>query len=169
MADIFISYSKGSAAQTQQLAKELQGKGFTVWYDTSLVPGDSFRVLPESSENCSRRSLRISRKRNRVSKPLQTTRKMFSQCLALHSLMAQSQGRDPRIESRRDVATDASAQLPLRMNSATCSIMHLRRVESLCSRRRLLRVDDDSFLFAPAVIRQEARSAATASPHPPQL
>src|SRR5260370_8317296 len=43
MADIFISYSKGSQAQTQQLANELRAKGFTVWYDTSLVPGDSFR------------------------------------------------------------------------------------------------------------------------------
>jgi adenylate cyclase len=43
MADIFISYSKGSKAQTQQLADELRAKGFTVWYDTSLVPGDSFR------------------------------------------------------------------------------------------------------------------------------
>src|SRR5262249_54828279 len=43
MADIFISYSKGSAAQTEQLAKELEAKGFSVWFDTSLVPGDSFR------------------------------------------------------------------------------------------------------------------------------
>jgi TolB-like protein len=43
MADIFISYSKGSQAHTQQLANELRAKGFTVWYDTSLVPGDSFR------------------------------------------------------------------------------------------------------------------------------
>jgi adenylate cyclase len=43
MADIFISYSKATAAQTEQLAKELQAKGFTVWYDTSLIPGDSFR------------------------------------------------------------------------------------------------------------------------------
>src|SRR5262250_2153087 len=43
MADIFISYSKGSAAQTERLAIELQAKGYTVWYDTSLVPGDSFR------------------------------------------------------------------------------------------------------------------------------
>jgi TolB-like protein/tetratricopeptide (TPR) repeat protein len=43
MADIFISYSKGSKAQTQQLADELRAKGFTVWYDTSLVPGESFR------------------------------------------------------------------------------------------------------------------------------
>src|SRR5215468_1975345 len=43
MADIFISYSKGSQAQTQQLADELRAKGFTVWYDISLLPGDSFR------------------------------------------------------------------------------------------------------------------------------
>jgi adenylate cyclase len=43
MADIFISYSKRSKAETEQLAADLRGKGFTVWYDTSLVPGDSFR------------------------------------------------------------------------------------------------------------------------------
>ena len=43
MADIFISYSKQSKAETEHLAAELQAKGFTVWYDTSLVPGDSFR------------------------------------------------------------------------------------------------------------------------------
>jgi TolB-like protein len=43
MADIFISYSKQSKAETEQLATELQAKGFSVWYDTSLVPGDSFR------------------------------------------------------------------------------------------------------------------------------
>jgi adenylate cyclase len=43
MADIFISYSKGSKAHTRQLADELRARGFTVWYDTSLVPGDSFR------------------------------------------------------------------------------------------------------------------------------
>lgn len=33
MADIFISYSKESKAQTEQLAKELEAKGFSVWYD----------------------------------------------------------------------------------------------------------------------------------------
>jgi len=42
MADIFISYSKQSKAEAAQLANELQAKGFTVWYDTSLVAGDSF-------------------------------------------------------------------------------------------------------------------------------
>jgi class 3 adenylate cyclase len=45
MADIFISYSKSFHAQTEQLANELRAKGFSVWYDTSLVPGDSFREV----------------------------------------------------------------------------------------------------------------------------
>src|SRR6516165_12826454 len=45
MADIFISYSKGFQVQTEQLASELRAKGFSVWYDTSLVPGDSFREV----------------------------------------------------------------------------------------------------------------------------
>src|SRR5215471_3851341 len=42
MADIFISYSKQSKAEAEKLATELQAKGFTVWYDTSLIAGDSF-------------------------------------------------------------------------------------------------------------------------------
>src|SRR6516165_3444802 len=45
MADIFISYSKGFQVQTEQLANELRAKGFSVWYDTSLVPGDNFREV----------------------------------------------------------------------------------------------------------------------------
>src|SRR5215472_10121620 len=43
MADIFISYSKGSRAQATRLATDLQAKGFTVWYDTSLIAGDNYR------------------------------------------------------------------------------------------------------------------------------
>lgn len=42
MAQIFISYSKQSQARAKELAQELQAKGFTVWYDTSLVAGDNF-------------------------------------------------------------------------------------------------------------------------------
>jgi hypothetical protein len=42
VVDIFISYSKQSKADAGQLAGELQARGFTVWYDTSLVAGDSF-------------------------------------------------------------------------------------------------------------------------------
>jgi class 3 adenylate cyclase/tetratricopeptide (TPR) repeat protein len=43
MADIFISYSKGSRAQAERLTKDLQAKGFTVWYDTRLIAGDNYR------------------------------------------------------------------------------------------------------------------------------
>jgi hypothetical protein len=42
MADVFISYSKASRTETEQLATELQGKGFSVWWDASLVAGDNF-------------------------------------------------------------------------------------------------------------------------------
>src|SRR5215470_3459878 len=45
MADIFISYSKTSRAHAEQLADDLRHKGFTVWYDTGLVAGDSFREV----------------------------------------------------------------------------------------------------------------------------
>lgn len=43
VTDIFISYAKKGHSQAELLANELQAKGFSVWYDTSLVPGDSFR------------------------------------------------------------------------------------------------------------------------------
>jgi hypothetical protein len=42
MADIFISYSKASRSLTENLAIELQAKGFSVWWDAGLVAGDSF-------------------------------------------------------------------------------------------------------------------------------
>src|ERR1700751_5401726 len=43
VSDVFISYAKKGHSQADQLAQELQAKGFSVWYDTNLVPGDSFR------------------------------------------------------------------------------------------------------------------------------
>ncbi len=43
MADIFISYSKVDRDLTERLAKELEAKGYTVWWDTALVAGQSFR------------------------------------------------------------------------------------------------------------------------------
>jgi hypothetical protein len=42
MADIFISYSKASVDLTRALATELEAKGFSVWWDAGLVPGESF-------------------------------------------------------------------------------------------------------------------------------
>ena len=43
MADVFISYSKPHAAITRKLADELEAKGLSVWWDTDLLAGESFR------------------------------------------------------------------------------------------------------------------------------
>ena len=43
MADVFISYSKPYIELTRDLAKDLEGKGVTVWWDTELLAGESFR------------------------------------------------------------------------------------------------------------------------------
>jgi hypothetical protein len=42
MADIFISYSKQAPHYTRDLAQRLEIRGFTVWWDTELLPGDKF-------------------------------------------------------------------------------------------------------------------------------
>ena len=43
MADVFISYSRSHREFTRTLAKELEDKGITVWWDTDLIAGESFR------------------------------------------------------------------------------------------------------------------------------
>jgi TIR domain len=43
MADVFISYSKSHTEATRNLARELEGKGVMVWWDTELLAGESFR------------------------------------------------------------------------------------------------------------------------------
>jgi TIR domain len=43
MADIFISYSKIDRALTEALAENLEARGHSVWWDTSLLAGDTFR------------------------------------------------------------------------------------------------------------------------------
>jgi hypothetical protein len=45
MADIFISYAKVDRAVTERLAGQLEARGYSVWWDTALVPGDSFREV----------------------------------------------------------------------------------------------------------------------------
>ncbi len=45
MADIFISYSKAYRALTEALAKDLEARGHTVWWDTSLLSGETFRTV----------------------------------------------------------------------------------------------------------------------------
>lgn len=44
MADVFISYSKVRRAITEALARHLEGEGFSVWWDTDLLPADNFRA-----------------------------------------------------------------------------------------------------------------------------
>ena len=43
MADVFLSYSHDSRELTQSLAEELQKLGPSVWWDSSLLSGDTFR------------------------------------------------------------------------------------------------------------------------------
>jgi hypothetical protein len=43
LADVFISYSKSRQKETVDLAADLQRRGFTVWWDTDLTPGEKFR------------------------------------------------------------------------------------------------------------------------------
>jgi hypothetical protein len=47
MADIFISYSQEHPAHTKALAADLEGRGYTTWWDTSLLPGDKYGKLIE--------------------------------------------------------------------------------------------------------------------------
>jgi adenylate cyclase len=43
VADIFVSYSKAEHDLTAKLSAFLEAKGWTVWWDKSLKPDDSFR------------------------------------------------------------------------------------------------------------------------------
>jgi hypothetical protein len=42
MTDIFISYTQSDSAIARRVADALMQKGFSVWWDASLMPGDSF-------------------------------------------------------------------------------------------------------------------------------
>lgn len=51
MADIFISYSQKSPEATDDLAKDLISKGYTVWFDTRRLPMDAFwKVIRDEIE-----------------------------------------------------------------------------------------------------------------------
>jgi TIR domain len=41
-ADVFISYSKRDPTPTEHLARELETRGYSIWWDTRLLPGDEF-------------------------------------------------------------------------------------------------------------------------------
>lgn len=42
MVDVFISYSKRHAQLTKDLARDLEARGYTTWWDAGLLPGDEF-------------------------------------------------------------------------------------------------------------------------------
>jgi WD40 repeat protein len=42
LADVFISYSKARRADAADLAADIEGRGYTVWWDKDLTPGESF-------------------------------------------------------------------------------------------------------------------------------
>lgn len=43
MADVFISYSKSHRSLTERLARLIEERGISVWWDTDLIAGESFR------------------------------------------------------------------------------------------------------------------------------
>jgi formylglycine-generating enzyme required for sulfatase activity len=45
MADVFISYAKVDRTLTERLAADLERRGYTVWWDTSLLGGEQFRPV----------------------------------------------------------------------------------------------------------------------------
>ncbi len=42
MADIFISYSRSDRTKAEQVAKELEARGWSVWWDKELLAGQKF-------------------------------------------------------------------------------------------------------------------------------
>ena len=52
MADVFISYSQLAPEPTQELAADLTAKRYAVWFDSRLLPGDSFwQVIEDKIRN----------------------------------------------------------------------------------------------------------------------
>lgn len=45
MSDVFISYAREDRALAQTLAKELEGRGYRVWWDAELVGSDDFQEV----------------------------------------------------------------------------------------------------------------------------
>jgi WD40 repeat protein len=43
VADVFISYSKSRRTETVELATDLEARGFIVWWDNEITPGETFR------------------------------------------------------------------------------------------------------------------------------
>ena len=44
MSDIFLSYARSDANRARQIADALEARGWSVWWDTALNPGERFRA-----------------------------------------------------------------------------------------------------------------------------
>jgi TPR repeat protein len=42
MAEVFVSYARDDRARVEQLAKALEARGFNVWWDPELLPGEQY-------------------------------------------------------------------------------------------------------------------------------
>ena len=40
MSDVFVSYSRADRSRVEPLIQELQNHGFSVWWDTQMLPGE---------------------------------------------------------------------------------------------------------------------------------
>jgi TPR repeat protein len=53
MADIFVSYARDDRAKVEQLAKALEARGFEVWWDPELLPGQTYaQKIQEVLQTC---------------------------------------------------------------------------------------------------------------------
>ena len=59
MADVFLSYSAQHRHLTEQLARDLEGKGLSVWWDTDLIAGDDFRRRIQAELNAAKAAIVI--------------------------------------------------------------------------------------------------------------
>jgi hypothetical protein len=49
MSDIFISYSKEDRGKAKDIAEALVEQGFSVWWDRSILPGETFDTVIEAA------------------------------------------------------------------------------------------------------------------------
>src|SRR5204863_2349385 len=59
MSDVFISYSKVSRSLAEDVASRLTDAGYSVWWDTSLLAGDAFRMAIDKELDASAATLII--------------------------------------------------------------------------------------------------------------